>query len=185
MKTRMILPIVCAMAALSACNPASLGNNTSAEVVGFHQKRLGDLQTINNFESCVEEGISRDSLARDNGDPAQFLSSAKILEGCEYHAIDGTHLIDEEQRMKAYALSIQNYFIGGDVAKAKMNLEQFKTAFHGKDLIYADGTSFVDTYDAMFSYTHSDKKSLLNLASLNAKPSVKDEVRRVWYWENN
>jgi hypothetical protein len=74
---------------------------------------------------------------------------------------------------------------GGDVAKAKANLEKFKTAFDGKDLIYADGTSFLDTYEALFSYTSTDKKSLFNLASLNAKPSVKDEIRRVWYWENN
>jgi len=87
--------------------------------------------------------------------------------------------------MKAYALSVQNYLIGGDVAKAKTNLEKFKIAFEGKDLIYADGTSFLDTYDALFSYSNSDKKSLLNLASLNAKPSVKDEIRRIWYWENN
>jgi hypothetical protein len=185
MKTRMILPAIFAMAALSACNPATLGSNNTAEVVGFHQMRLGDLQTINNFESCVEEGISRDTMARDNGDPAQFLSSAEILEGCEYHVIDGTHLVPEDQRMKVYALSIQNYFIGGDVAIAKTNLEKFRTTFQGKDLIYADGTSFTDTYDVLFSYTHSDKKSLLNLASMNAKPSVKDEVRRVWYWENN
>jgi hypothetical protein len=185
MRTLLILPAICAVAALSACNPATLGSNKTADVVGFHQMRLSDLQTINDFESCVEEGISRDSMARDNGDPAQFLSSAEILEGCEYHVIDGTHLVPEDQRMKVYALSIQNYFIGGDVTKAKMNLEKFRTTFQGKDLIYADGTSFTDTYDVLFSYTHSDKKSLLNLASMNAKPSVKDEVRRVWYWENN
>ena len=185
MKTLMILPALCAVAALSACNPASLSGATSAEVVDFHQMRLGDLQTINDFESCVEDGISRDSMARDNGDPAQFLSSAEILEGCEYHVINAAHLVPEDQRMKVYALSIQNYFIGGNVAKAKTNLEKFRTTFHGKDLIYADGTSFTDTYDVLFSYTHNDKKSLLNLASMNAKPSVKDEVRRVWYWENN
>ena len=98
--------------------------------------------------------------------------------------IDGTHLVSEEQRMKAYALSVQNYLIGGDVA-GQTNLKKFKQAFGGKDLIYADGTSFLDTYDALFSYTNTDKKSLLNLASLNAKPSVKDEIRRIWYWENN
>ena len=183
MKTYLLFPILGVAAMMTACSPVAPSGQ--ANVIDFHQNRLGDLQVISGFDRFVTEGIERDRMARENGDSAQFLSSAKILEGCEYSVIDGTHLVSEEQRMKAYALSIQNYLIGGDVAKAKVNLEKFKTAFGGKDLIYADGTSFLDTYEALFSYTKSDKKSLLNLASLNAKPSVKDEIRRIWYWENN
>ena len=57
-----------------------------------------------------------------------------------------------EERMRAYALSVQNYFKGGDVASARANLGKFKTAFAGKDLYYADGASFSDTSFPFSSY---------------------------------
>ena len=85
--------------------------------------------------------------------------------------------------MRVLALAVQNYLKGGDVEAARFAFSDFSTVFGNADLIYADGSSFSDTMYALL-YQHADQKQLA-LASLNARKSVKKEIRRSWYWQKN
>ncbi len=63
MKTYLLFPILGAAAMLTACSPVAPSGQ--ANVIDFHQNRLGDLQVINAFDACVTEGIERDRMARE------------------------------------------------------------------------------------------------------------------------
>ena len=54
-------------------------------------------------------------------------------------------VVPEDERMRAYGLSIQNYIKGGDAGAARRRLEGYKQVFSGKDLYYPDGSSFRST----------------------------------------
>jgi hypothetical protein len=88
-----------------------------------------------------------------------------------------------EERMRNYALGVQNHFKGGDVVKARANLEKFKATFADKDLYYADGSSFVDTMEILLGLR--DYTALGEFSVANVNSTVKSELRRVRYWKTN
>jgi hypothetical protein len=80
-------------------------------------------------------------------------------------------------------MGVQNYIKGGDLAKARIMLEQFEQVANGADLLYPDSTSFLASMRVLLNAPRN--KNALQLASQNAKGEIKDEVRRAWYWQTN
>ena len=85
--------------------------------------------------------------------------------------------------MRAYALGIQDYLKGGDVAKTSETLGKFRQAFPGKDLYYSDGSSFIETMSALLG--QKEKSDYGRFAMLNVNETLKGEMRRIEYWKHN
>lgn len=165
----------------AACNPVTLAQSPgpSTNVV----ERALDMQAVLAFNDCVTEGKTRDNAASAASDQALYLSSADVLVSCEDQLGTSTQLVNQRDRMQISALAVQNYLKGGDVAKARLALNKFDEKFAPGDLIFSDGSSFTSTMHALL-FQH-DQREQLALSSLNAKSSVKDEIRRAWYWAKN
>ena len=80
-------------------------------------------------------------------------------------------------------LSVQNYLKGGNVENARANLESFKEAFPDVDLYYPDGSSFIETMEALLG--QKDLRSFGRLAVLNVNSELKGEFRRIRHWKRN
>lgn len=181
MKAFTIATTILILSLLSACGPLTNANTSGPITTAID--RAKDMQVVLRFNDCVEEGQRRDAAAADGEDQALYLSSADILASCDAKLGDSHALVERELRMRVLALAVQNYLKGGDVEAARFTLTDFSTVFGNADLIYADGSSFSDTMYALL-YQHADQKQLA-LASLNARKSVKKEIRRSWYWQKN
>ena len=164
------------VALLSACQSATTGE--LYEGVGYREARFAEISAVRDYRSCVDEAMALDTKARQKNDTARYLTSARLLENCEANMGPDAKSVAEEERMRAYALSIQNYVKGSDVARARDNLETFKQTFSGRDLYYADGASFVDT---MALILHEG--NVENAAFLNVGKGVRAEIRRISYWK--
>ncbi|MBT3172685.1 MAG: hypothetical protein HN333_14785 [Rhodospirillaceae bacterium] len=168
--------------ALAACN-TSLMNQQSDGGIEFREDRHAELTAMREYRDCRDEALALDAKARRAGSPARYLASARMLEGCEAALGPQTARLAVEERMRAYALSIQNHFKGGDVAAARENLGKFKAAFVGKDLYYADGSSFTDSMTLVLG--EADDSALGEFSVVNVSPELKAELRRVRYWQTN
>ena len=84
--------------------------------------------------------------------------------------------------MQNYALSIQNYLKAGNLKLASNNLGKFKNKF-SKDLIYSDGSSFIENMDTVLDF--SNEKNGLDIAIKNSNKKIKSELKRAWYWSKN
>ena len=82
--------------------------------------------------------------------------------------------------MKVVALSAQNFIKGGDVDQARAAMEIFETSFNSRDLLYPDGSSFTQTMQVILEKSKSPNQ--IALASINARPKLKQEIRRAWRW---
>jgi hypothetical protein len=167
---------------LAACN-TSLMNQQADGGIEFREDRHAEISALREYRDCRDEALALDNKARQAGSPARYLASARMLEGCEAALGPEVTRIAVEERMRAYALSIQNHFRGGDVAAARNNLGKFKTAFAGKDLYYADGSSFTDTMTLVLG--DADDSALGEFSIVNVSPELKAELRRVRYWQTN
>lgn len=166
-------------ATLSACQPTTLSG--SAAAVDYRYDRFADMQIKVDYNNCRKTAFSLDKEA--GVDPSRFIASAKKFENCELMIGDSGNLIDRDMRLKNIAMGVQNYIKGGDLAKARTMLEQFEKIAAGDDLLYPDSTSFVASMHVLLN-ANSDKNAL-RLASRNAKPKIKDEIRRAWYWQTH
>jgi hypothetical protein len=163
---------------ISACNMATTGD--LYEGVGYRESRFSEILAMRKYRACVDEAKDLGAKAREENDISRYLTSARLLEQCESKmSLDAKH-ITEEERMRAYALNIQNYFKGSDVAKARGNLEIFKKTFEGRDLYYADGSSFINTMDLLSNTQAEDDLTLINVSH-----KVRSEIRRISYWKKN
>ena len=88
-------------------------------------------------------------------------------------------IITQDQRMKNYALSIQNYLKSGRLKVASLKLEDFKNKFD-RDLIYSDGSSFIKNTEAILDI--ANEKKGLDLEMNNSNRKIKSELKRIWYW---
>lgn len=154
---------------------------TMAETgIGFRQQRLAQMANAQSFDTCRGEGEELDRHARQSGEPAQYLASARILEGCEATLGTDAELVDTQARMQVYALAIQNYAKGGDLAKARETLGHFEQTFEGRDLYYPDGTSFRETMAMVLGLKAETDAGRFSTANVNK--TLKGELRRVQYW---
>lgn len=167
--------------ALTAC--VSLPPPPGSSGIGYQQARSQEMAEMRDWRACRDEGFALDEAARREANPAQYLASARMLERCEADLGPAAAGLDVEERMRAFALAVQNHLKGGDVEAASRTLGAFKAGFPDRDLYYADGTSFLETMAVLTGLADGRTRTDLLLANVNAK--LRSEVRRVRHWDNN
>lgn len=167
---------------LGACTTSYMGGS-AAEGIGFREARNAELASIQNYRACRDEAVTLSVQAREAASPARYLASAHVLEGCEADLGTAAAQIAQEERMRAYALGIQNYLKGGDLSAARTNLESFQSAFPGQDLYLADGSSFIATMEVLLGIR--DRANLAEITVANVSEPLKGEIRRARYWTHN
>lgn len=177
MKTSTQTMLAASSLLLSACQ---LNTPNLTAGIDHRTERFDDIITQKTFMDCKQEGHAFDRQASEQNRQELYLASAEKLLSCESNLGQNAHLIDVQDRMKTYALGIQNKVKGGDVNGASVAFQKFKSYFAGMDLIYENGSSFSASYTALLG-ANGDADQL-KLASINAKPQVKKEVRRIWHW---
>lgn len=160
-----------AVTVLSACS--STDNSSQELAIAQQHNQLA-------FVQCQGHVMNMDHSARDNGSLAQYLSSANAGTQCLDDAFDHNPLIPEQQKMQLQALVVLNYVKGGDVAKAHDGLTRFTHNYTGKDLYFADNTSFIDTFALLLS----DPIHAAEPASLNVNKQLVSELKRKQIWLN-
>ena len=167
--------------ALAACTMN--GQSNPMEGIGFREARFEEISAMQGYRNCRDDALALDEQARTTGDPARYLASARLLEKCETEVGPETATVAVEERMRAYALSVQNYLKGGDIESASANFERFKASFPGKDLYYFDGSSFIETMAALLG--QKKDSDFGRFAMLNVGETLKGEMRRARYWKHN
>ncbi|MBL6928905.1 MAG: hypothetical protein ISR44_07005 [Rhodospirillales bacterium] len=167
--------------ALGACNMNAQVN--PMEGIGFREARFQEVSAMRQYRQCRDDAIALDEQARATGNAGRYLASARLFEKCEAEVGPEAAGVAQDERMRAYALSVQNYLKGGDVAKAGENFEAFQKAFPGQDLYFHDGSSFIETMAALFG--HKKDSDFGRFAMLNVNDTLKGEMRRVNYWKRN
>ncbi|MEK9569289.1 MAG: hypothetical protein VW124_09795 [Paracoccaceae bacterium] len=176
------IPRVAAIFALFVTTACVHEQHANIEGIGYREARFESLAAIRDYRQCRDEGLTFSKQARAVGNPGGYLTSARVLESCEAKLEPAGTQIEVDERMRTYALSIQNYLKGGDIARAQKSLRNFKRAFKGHDLYYPDGSSFVTTIDALLG--QKNKTSFGQFSALNINPTVKSEMRRMFHWKN-
>lgn len=166
---------------LTACQTPS--SFRSVEHIDFRADRYNELRLVADFNECKNEGLELDRRAQESKDFSLHLASAEKLLSCHYELDGNTALVDQEQNMKAVALSAQNFVKGGSTDRARVASEVFELSFGGRDLVYPDGSSFKQTMNVILD--NSEDINQFALASTNARPKVKKEIRRAWHWTVN
>ncbi len=169
--------------AVSACS-ATTGSQTTADGgIGYREARYAEISALQEFRACRDEALALDEAARASANAGRYLASARMLERCERELPPEAADRAVQERMRAYALGIQNYLKGGDIAAAERNLDRFDNAFPGRELYLGDGSSFTDTMRAVLDQT--PEHQLGSLSTLNVDRDVKAELRRVRHWARN
>lgn len=171
--------VALALFGLAAC--VTNGATTAYEGIGFREARFNEISAMRDYRSCRDEAFALDEKARADGSRGRYLASAELLEKCESNLGAESRGLAVDERMRAYALSIQNYFKAGDMERARDNLARFRQAFPENDLYYADGSSFTETMELLLG--QRDLKG--GFAMLNVNDELKDEVLRIDYWRRN
>ena len=166
---------------LGACNMYTA--DTAREGIGYREARFVEISAMREYRSCRDDALEMDRKAKSSSSAARYIASAKLIDTCEAELGPEAAKVGEEERVRAVALSVQNYFKGGDVAKARTNLNKMKKAFPGQDLYFPDGSSFTDTMEVILGLR--DRSSIGELSVANVSSTVKSELRRVQYWEHN
>lgn len=169
-----------AAVSLSACVTNSGGMD---EGIGYREARFEQISAMRDYRKCRDDALDLDTKARQSGDTARYLASAKLLEKCEAGLGAEASGIAKEERVRAYALSITNYFKGGDLEKARENLERLQQAQPDVDLYFADGSSFIDTMEVLLGTTRKD--AIREYSTANVNSDLKADLRRVRYWKRN
>lgn len=165
---------------LSACvtQPPSFG-----EGIDYREQRYSEIQAMREYRACRDHALELDREAQLNHDPAKYLASARMIEKCEAELGPDVADVAVDERMRAYALSVQNHLKGGDVEQARVNLDKFTGTFNGQDLYFADGSSFVDTMEVLLGQRGAG--SIGRYSDANVNRELKSELRRIRYWERN
>lgn len=169
---------------LTSCKTLTTMVNSDSSSIA-HTQQVAKLQNqTREYNSCVSDGLMFDSKASISKENSQSLygKSANILSKCDEILGNYNITVNEELRMQNYALSIQNYLKAGNLKLASNNLNKFKNKF-SKDLIYSDGSSFIENMDTILDF--SNEKNGLDVAIKNSNRKIKSELKRAWYWLKN
>lgn len=180
MAARAAAPVL-ALGVLGACAMGGAGSGDAG--IGFREARFAEIAAMRDYRSCRDEALDLDRQARRQGSAGQYLASARLIAKCESGLGPGLAGIAREERMRAYALGVQNRLKGGDVAGARSALERFQSAFAGSDLYYPNGTSFTETMELVLGLRDRTAVGELSLANVNS--TLKAELRRARYWKRN
>ena len=164
--------------ALVSCNITNDNKNARIET---SIKNVKITNTLRSYNECVDDGISFDSLAATKNEEALSLynKSAKILHDCDFIIRDNLYMVEENERMKNSALSIQNYIKAGNLIQASLNFKEFQNTFD-KDLTYRDGSSFLVNIQTIL--THNSPNKSVTFALVNNSRSIRKELKRINYW---
>ncbi len=121
MAARAVTPMVM-LGVLGACsmNGATSGGPDSG--IGFREARFSEIAAMREYRGCRDEALALDAQARQTGSAAQYLQSAKLIAKCDAALGPEMAGVAAEERMRAYALGVQNRLKGGDVAGARAGL---------------------------------------------------------------
>ena len=178
-KTRVVAPAAMAVA-LAAC---TMTTSPPISSIGSVADRYEEAATRREYRECRDEALELDRQARESASLGRYLASARLIEGCEAGLAEDAGRIPGEERMRLYALSIQNYFKGGDIMAARQNLEHFESAFANHDLYFADGSSFTETMKLLLGL--SDRTAVADLPLMNVNGEIKAELRQTTYWKQH
>jgi hypothetical protein len=165
---------------MSACMTQT---NPAYEGIGYREARFAEISAMRSYRTCRDQALELDKQARKEGTPSRYLASARLIDKCESELGSNASKIAQEERIRTYAISIQNYFKGGNIVKARNNLEKLRNGFSGKDLYLADGSSFIETMEVILSLKSS--ATLYDLALANINQDLKSEFKRLNYWNKN
>lgn len=165
---------------LGACSLT--GNSDPLNDVSFREQRFEQVQSINAFEACRDEGLTLDNQARSRASAGAFLNSARVLDGCGANLGSAASAVPMAERMRVHALATLNFFKGGDVEQARRTFESFKATYPDNDLYFGDGSSFTETTEVLLGRT--DAISFGQFAALNVNDSLKSEMRRLNHWKD-
>ena len=167
--------------ALASCNLTMDNKNARIET---SIKNVKISSSLRSYGKCIEDGKSFDSLAstKNEGADSLYNKSAKILNDCDFLIQDNPYMVNETERMKNAALSIQNYIKAGNLIQASLNFQDFQDTFD-KDLVYKDGSSFIENVKTILS--HNSNNSLNKFALTNNSRIVRSELKRLNYWSKN
>lgn len=174
------IALACALG-LSAC--VGVTPPIDAEGIGYRQARSMELSEMREWRACRDEALALDAAARGKANPAQYRASAKMLERCETALGPGVAGLAREERMRAFALAVQNHLKAGELVEARRALEAFKAGFEDHDLYFADGTSFIETMTVLVGV--SDGQTPGDLLLVNVGSKLRAEIRRVRQWARN
>ena len=133
------------------------------------------------FYQCRDEIVAMDRSAGQNASLAQYLASANAIPGC-LQTVASTHsFITQQQMMQLHALAVLNYLKGGDIGKSRIELASFKQDFSGRDLYFADQSSFIDTFDLLLN----DSGHGADQVNLNVNKTLLAEFKRKQYWASH
>ena len=85
--------------------------------------------------------------------------------------------------MQLHALGIVSYFKAGELSKAHAQLQSFELIYPGRDLFFADHTSFLETFRLLLGDLPAAAAGHHSL--VNARSETKSELRRQHYWDNH
>ena len=163
---------------LVSCNITSDNKNARIET---SIKNVKITNTLRSYNECIDDGKSFDSLATTKNEeaPSLYNKSAKILHDCDVIIRNNLYMVEENERMKNSALSIQNYIKAGNLIQASLNFKDFQNNFD-KDLTYRDGSSFVENIQTIL--THNSPNKPVTFALINNSRSIRKELKRINYW---
>ena len=134
---RHFLTIIIATFSLTSCNMADTLKLSGRDNSAIENKiaSLKQAAITRDYQKCVEDGKKIDYLASQDivNSKSLFYKSANILNKCEEIISNNNHLVNEEKRMKNFALSVQNFLKSGNISQARLKLKTFKNKFN-KDL---------------------------------------------------
>jgi len=168
---------------LGACSMNGMGSGGPDTGIGFREARFTEIAAMREYRSCRDEALGLDAQARKTGAQPQYLQSAKLIATCDAALGPEMAGVAVEERMRAYALGVQNRLKGGDVAGARAGLETFKSAYAGRDLYYPDGTSFTETLELVLGLRDRSAVGAFSIANVNR--DLKAELRRARYWKRH
>ena len=151
------------------------------EVINNAQNHQRFLTVSREYKNCINEGMYFNKKASESSDSSISLysKSADILSKCDQMIGDYNTVVDQEKRLKNNAFAIQNYLKSGRLKVASLKLQEFRERFK-RDLIYPDGSSFVENVESILDF--SNEKNSLELELTNNNKKIKNELRRAWYW---
>jgi len=181
-RARAVVPAL-AFGVLAACAMDGATSGGPHAGIGFRDARFAEISAMREYRSCRDQALELDRQARQQGSAGQYLASARLIAKCESALGPEMATIAREERMRAYALSVQNRLKGGDVTGSRDGLEKFKTAYAGSDLYYTDGTSFTETMELVLGLR--DRTAVGEFSITNVNGTLKAELRRARYWKHH
>lgn len=152
----------------------------AVEGIGFREARFREIEAMRDWRACRDEGQTLDRQARSSGEPSRYLATAAALERCEADLGAEGAGIAVEERMRAYGLTIQARLKGGDLSGVRTGLDRFREAFPDRDLIFDDGTSFLQTMETLLAAGGEHPRRPRR--SANVSSALGDEIARVIRW---